>query len=72
MEEHSDYAICYYYYYKITTISGRTPRRVKTSVHNVDEPNKGRKFKQVQKVDGPHEGSRHQSTTWTDLTRVEK
>ena len=38
----------------------------------VDGPNdKGRKFKQVHKVDGPHEGSRHQSITWTDPTRVE-
>ena len=29
MEEHSDYAMCYYYY-KITTISGRTQRGPKT------------------------------------------
>ena len=45
MEEHSDYAVCYYYY-KITT-------------NNVDGPNdEGQKFKQVHKVDGPHKGSR--------------
>ena len=38
MEEHSDYAVCYYYY--------------KTTVHNVDRPNnEGRKFKQVHKMD---------------------
>ena len=38
---------------------------------SVDGPNdKGRKFKQVHKLDGPHEGSRLQSTTWTDPTRV--
>ena len=59
MEEHSDYAVCYYYY-KITT-------------NNVDGPNdEGRKFKQVHKVDEPHKGSRLQSTMWTDpMTRVE-
>ena len=58
MEEHSNYAMCYYYY--------------KTTVHNVDGPNdEGRKFKQVYKVDGPHKGSRLQSTMWTDpMTRV--
>ena len=45
MEEHSDYAVCYYYY-KITT-------------NNVDGPNdEGQKFKQVHKVDGPHKGSK--------------
>ena len=34
---------------------------------------KGRKFKQVHKVDRPHEGSSLQSTMWTDpMTRVIK
>ena len=49
------------------------PQRVKTIVHNVDEPNdKGRKFKEVHKVDGPHKGSRLQSTIWTNpMTRLE-
>ena len=32
-----------------------------------------RKFKQVHKVDGPHKGSRLQSTIWTDpMTRIIK
>ena len=41
---------------------------------SVDRPNdKGRKFKQVHKLDGPHEGLRLQSTMWTDpMTRVIK
>ena len=41
---------------------------------SVDGPNdKGRKFKQAHKLDGPHEGSRLQSTMWTDpMTRVIK
>ena len=40
---------------------------------SVDRPNdEGKKFKQVHKVDGPHKGSRLQSTMWTDpMTRVE-
>ena len=40
----------------------------------VEGPNdEGRKFKQVHKVDGPHEGSRIQSTMWTDpITKVIK
>ena len=39
----------------------------------VDEPNdKGLKFKQVHNVDRPHKGSKLQSTTWTDPTRVKK
>ena len=40
---------------------------------SVDGPNdEGRKFKQVHKVDGPHKGSRLQSTMWTDpMTWVE-
>ena len=40
----------------------------------MDGPNdEGRKFKQVQKVDGPHKGSRLQSTIWTDpMTRIIK
>ena len=63
--------------------SGRTPRRVKTTVHKVDGPNQGHKLKQVHKVDGhhrgskpvhkvdgPHGGSRPLSTKWTDPTRV--
>ena len=50
--------------------SGRTPLRVKTPTHNVDRPNKGQKLKQVHEVDGHHEGSRPQSTTWTDPIRV--
>ena len=33
---------------------------------SVDGPNKGKKLKQVHKVDGPHERSRLQSTKWTD------
>ena len=38
---------------------------------SVDGPNdKGQKFNQVHKADGPHEGSRLQSTMWTDPTRV--
>ena len=38
---------------------------------SVEGPNdEGQKFKQVHKVDGPHKGSRPQSTTWTDPTRV--
>ena len=38
---------------------------------SVDGPNdKGRKFNQVHKADGPHEGSRLQFTSWTDPTRV--
>ena len=41
---------------------------------SVDRPNdEGRKFKQVHKVDGPHKGSRLQSTMWTDpMTRIIK
>ena len=47
--------------------SGRTSQKVKTTVHNVDWPNdECQKFKQVHKVDGPHKGSRLQSTMWTD------
>ena len=39
---------------------------------SVEGPNdEGRKFKQAYNVDGPHIGSRPQSTTWTDSTRVE-
>ena len=37
---------------------------------SVDGPNKDQKLTQVHKVDGPHEGSRLQSTKWTDPTRV--
>ena len=37
---------------------------------SVDGPNdEGKKFKQVYKVDGPHKGSRPQSTKRTDLTK---
>ena len=60
MEEHSNYAICYYYYKITTTVDGPNdkcrkfkqvhkvdgpPLRVKTPVHNVDGPNKGQKLK---------------------------
>ena len=34
--------------------SGRTPPRVKTQIHDVDGPNKG-KLQQVHEVDGPPE-----------------
>lgn len=36
---------------------------------SVDGSNKGQKLKQVHKVNGPHEGSRLQSTKWTDPTK---
>ena len=40
----------------------------------MDGPNdEGKKFKQVHKVDGPHKGSRLQSTMWIDpMIRVIK
>ena len=31
---------------------------VKTHVHDMDGPNKGKKLKQIHEVDGPHEGLR--------------
>ena len=39
-------------------------------LQSVDGPNKGQKLTQVHKVNGPHEGSRLQSTKWMDPTRV--
>ena len=36
---------------------------------SVDGPNEGQKLKQVHKVGGPYEGSRLQSTKWTDPTK---
>ena len=61
MEEHSNYAM-FYYYYKITTIRERTVRGLTTSlVCKLDKaygPYTGKISTQVHKVDGPHEGSR--------------
>ena len=61
MEEHSNYAI-FYYYYKITTIRERTLRGLTTSLvcklDKVYGPYTGKISTQVHKVDGPHEGSR--------------
>ena len=31
---------------------------VKTHVHDMEGPNKGKKLKQIHEVDGPHEGLR--------------
>ena len=53
MEEYSDYVVCYYYY-KITTASGRTPRRVK-NLHKSTKWTDPMKFKNF-----------HKSTKWTD------
>ena len=53
MEEYSDYVVCYYYY-KITTVSGWTPRRVK-NLHKSTKWTDPMKFKNF-----------HKSTKWTD------
>ena len=61
MEEHSDYAM-FYYYYKITTIREWTLRGLTTSLirklDKVYEPYKGKISTQFHNVDGPYEGSR--------------
>ena len=61
MEEHSDYAM-FYYYYKITTIGERTLRGLTTSLvcklDEVDRPYTGKISTQVHNVDRTHEGSR--------------
>ena len=36
----------------------------------MDGPNQGHKLIQIHKVNGPHQGSRPQSTKWTDPIRV--
>ena len=61
MEEHSDYAM-FYYYYNITTIGERTLRGLTTSlIRKLDKaygPYTGKISTQVHNVDRPHEGSR--------------
>ena len=67
MEEHSDYAI-FYYYYKITTIRERTLRGLTTTlVHKSDiayGPYTDKISTQVHKVDRSHTGQK--------LTQVHK
>ena len=61
MEEHSNYAM-FYYYYKITTIREQTLRGLTTSlVRKLDKaygPYTGKISTQVHNVDRPHKGSR--------------
>ena len=47
-----------------------TTKRLLLSVEGTND--EGRKFKQVHKVDEPHQRSRLKFTTWTDPTKVKE